>query len=173
MNRSRLLFLSFFLVAPSAFSQTSPTDSQTLQALLAEVRQLRQDLHRATVAAQRVQIVLHRLQGQEATVALTQRRVDEVRSNLEQTQSEEKSLSSAIKQAEEKLKDAEKPEERKQLEDLLSKVKAELEVQQGVEQRMLTKQAEAEQDFRAEQAKLDALQDKLDQLEESLENAKP
>jgi len=169
MNRSPLLVLGFLLISPAAFGQASSTDSQTLQALLAEVRQLRQDLHRFSVAAQRVQILFHRLQGQEATVALMQRRVDEARSNLEQTQSEMKSLSSAIKQTEEKLTDAQNPDERKRLEGLLSKIKAELEVQQGVEQRTLTRQAEVEQDLRNEQAMLDALRDQLDQLDKSLE----
>jgi len=173
MNRFGLLVLGFLLISPSAFGQTSSTDSQTLQALLAEVRQLRQDLRKNTAAAQRVQILLYRLQGQEAAVALMQRRVDEARSNLEQTQSEEKSLSSAIKQTEEKLRDAQNPDERKQLENLLSKIRAELEVQQGVEQRTLTKQAEAEQDVKTEQAKLDVLQDQLDQLDKFLGNPNP
>ena len=170
MNRSRLLVLGFLIMAPSAFGQTSSTDSQTLQALLAEIRQLRQDLRTTTVAAQRVQILLHRLQGQEAAIALVQRRVDDARSTVEQTQVEEKNLSSAIKQTEEKLKDAQNSDERKRLEDLLSRIKAELEVQQNVEQRAQTKQIEAEQDFRTELTKLNVLQDQLDQLDKSLEN---
>jgi hypothetical protein len=67
MNRSSILALGFLL--SSTFGQTTPSESQTLQALLLEVRQLRQDLQTTTVAAQRAQILLYRLQGQEAAVA--------------------------------------------------------------------------------------------------------
>jgi hypothetical protein len=40
------------------FGQTTPSESQTLQALLWEVRQLRQDLQTTTIAVQRAQILL-------------------------------------------------------------------------------------------------------------------
>jgi hypothetical protein len=69
MNRSSILALGFLLSSTLCFGQTTPSESQTLQALLLEVRQLRQDLQTTTVAAQRAQILLYRLQGQEAAVA--------------------------------------------------------------------------------------------------------
>jgi hypothetical protein len=40
------------------FGQTTPSESQALQALLLEVRQLRQDLQTTTIAVQRAQILL-------------------------------------------------------------------------------------------------------------------
>jgi hypothetical protein len=63
MNRSSL-FLSLLLSSTACFGQTTTGDSQTLQALLSEVRQLRQDLQITTIAAQRAQILIYRLQGQ-------------------------------------------------------------------------------------------------------------
>jgi hypothetical protein len=144
MHRPWFLVLGFLVTSSAAFGQTSPTDSQTLQALLAELRQLRQELRTTTMAAQRVQILLYRLQIQEAAVARAQRRVDEARSALSQTQAEVKMMASAIKQTEDKVSNAQNPVERKRQEDLLAKFKAELESQQNSEQQSQTKESEAE-----------------------------
>jgi len=134
MYRPQLLALGLLLISPAAFGQTSSTDSQTLQALLAEMRQLRQELRTTTVAAQRVQILLYRLQIQEGTVERAQRRVDDARSALSQTQAEVKMMALTIKQMEDKISNAQNPVERKRQEDLLPKFKAELESQQNSEQ---------------------------------------
>lgn len=169
MYRPQLLTLGLLLISPAAFGQTSSTDSQTLQALLAEMRQLRQELRTATVAAQRVQILLYRLQIQEGAVQRAQRRVDDARSALSQTQAEVKMMAFTIKQMEDKISNAQNPVEKKRQEDLLPKFKAELESQQNSEQQSQARESEAEQELRAEQAKLNALQDQLDRLDKSLE----
>ena len=171
MLRSLFLVLALLLISPTAFAQTSSTDSQTLQALRAEVRQLRQDLRTNTVAAQRVQILVYRLQIQEGAVARAQRRVDEARSTLSQTLTEVKMIASAIKQTEDKISNAQSPVERKRQEDLLAKFKADLESQENSQQQSQTRESEAEQDLRTEQAKLNALQDQLDRLDKSLETS--
>src|SRR6266851_9632315 len=86
MHRSWLLTVGFVFASPASFAQTASTDSQTLQALLDEVRQLRKDLQTTTVASQRVQIILYRLQLQEGAIARVQQRVDEVHSKLAEAQ---------------------------------------------------------------------------------------
>ena len=75
--RSTLLLLAGLLFATTCFGQSAPGDCQTLQALLSEVRQLRQELRTTTIAAQRSQILIYRLQGQEASVARASQRLDE------------------------------------------------------------------------------------------------
>ena len=171
MYRPQFLVVGLLLISPAAFGQTSSTDSQTLQALLAEVRQLRQELRTTAVAAQRVQIFLYRLQIQQGAVERAQRRVDEARSTLSQTQTEVKMMGSTIKQIEDKISNAQNPAERKRQEDLLPKFKSELESQQNSEQQSQVRESEAEQELRAEQAKLNALQDQLDRLDKSLETS--
>ena len=77
MFRSPIVVLGLLLFSASAFGQANPSDSQNLQAVLAELRQLRQDFETTTVATQRIQILLYRLQGQEAAVARASRRLDD------------------------------------------------------------------------------------------------
>src|SRR6266478_4396039 len=99
MKRLSFLPLALLLVS-TAFAQTNPTDSDTLKALLTEVRLLRHDLQTTTVAAQRAQILVYRAQAQESVVRRVQERVDDTRSKLAQTRFEEKRLSAAAKQKE-------------------------------------------------------------------------
>jgi chromosome segregation ATPase len=171
MYRPQFLVLGLLLISPAVFGQTSSTDSQTLQALLAEVRQLRQELRTTTVAAQRVQILIYRLQIQEGAAARAQRRVDEARSALSQTQAEVKMMATEIKQTEDKISNAQNPVERKRQEDLLARFKAGLESQENSAQQLQAKESEAEQELRAEQSKLNVLQDQLDRLDKSLETS--
>src|SRR5713101_9167709 len=126
----RLSFLPLTLVlASTAFAQTNPADSDTLKALLTEVRQLRQDLRTTTVAAQRAQILVYRVQAQESVVRRLQERVDDTRSKLAQIHSEQKMLTVEMKHNEELLDHAEKPKTRKELEETIARFKAALELQ--------------------------------------------
>ncbi len=68
---SIVLFTAFNLLG-----QTPAKDADPVQALLVEVRQLRQDIEAMTVASQRVQIALYALQLQDAAVARSAQRLD-------------------------------------------------------------------------------------------------
>jgi hypothetical protein len=63
MHRSWLLVLGFSLISGLALAQSTSTDSQGLQALVAEVRQLRKDLQITNASALKAQILLSRLQA--------------------------------------------------------------------------------------------------------------
>src|SRR5258708_28378830 len=82
MHRPLLLVPSLLLISMPVFGQSFSSDSQTLQSLLAEVRQLRHGLQTTTVAAQRAQILIYRVQAQESVVRRVQERVDDARSRL-------------------------------------------------------------------------------------------
>jgi len=172
MNRSSFLLLGLLLFSRASFAQAAPADSQTLQALLLEVRQLRQDLQTTTIAAQRTQILLYRLQGQEAAVARAAQRLEEARDRLAGAQAERKHLAAEIKQHEESIGNRENsPAQRKLLEDRLPEEKARLESFESQEQQEQTKELDAEQQLRTEESKLSDLRDQLDQLDKTLENA--
>ncbi len=100
MHRSCLLIPVLLLISAPVFGQSTSTDSQTLQALLAEVQQLRHDLQTTTIAAQRAQILLYRLQGQEGAVARASQKIDDARARITETQSNRTRLTSDIKRHE-------------------------------------------------------------------------
>jgi chromosome segregation ATPase len=173
MFRLWFLALGFFLASTVALGQTTPTDSQTLQALLSEIRQLRKDLQTTTVASQRVQILTYRLQSQQGAVARVQQRLDGVHAKLAEAQAGVRHFTSEIERAEAALNEPQNSAEadRKQVEGMLATGKRELESQKAAEQEWETKEAEAVQDLRSEQSKLAALEEQLDQLDKILEGA--
>src|SRR5260221_14155368 len=135
MNRSSLFVLSSLVFSTACFGQTTTGDSQTLQALLSEVRQLRQDLQTTTIAGQRVQILIYRLQGQEAAVARASQRLDEAREKVARIQDERKHVATDVKQQEDFISNTENPPtQRKELEGVLPQFKTKLESVETEEQ---------------------------------------
>lgn len=171
MLRPALLALGLGLFPSTASAQTASTDSQTLQALLTEVHQLRQDLQTAATAARRAQILIYRLYAQEATVERASQRFDEAKSALDQFQSQKKWQALQIKEYEDQRDRAENPTQRKQWDDLISNLKSQTEAVAPMEQEAQTKEIELEQQFRIERAKLDQLQNELDQLDRAVMSA--
>lgn len=170
MHRSCLLIPVLLLVPVPSYAQSSSTDSQTLQALLAEVRQLHHDLQSTTIAAQRAQILLYRLQGQEAIVARATQRLDDARARLAEVQSNRTKLTADIKKYEEVVSQTENsPADRKQIEDVLPQLNAKLAGLENEEQQWQTREIEADDELRTERAKLGELQVQLDRLEKILE----
>jgi hypothetical protein len=92
MNRLSLLVLGILLCSTASSGQTSSSDSQTLQGLLSEIRQLRLDLQTRIIAVQRGQILIYRLQGQEAIVARASQHLDEARDKLKKIQEERENV---------------------------------------------------------------------------------
>jgi len=117
MNRQLLFVLSLLLFPTACLAQTTPNDSKTLQSLLLEVRQLRQDLQTTTIAGQRAQILIYRVQGQEAAVARASQRLDEFREKLARIQDERKHVAADVKRFEDSLSSSENPPtQRKEIE---------------------------------------------------------
>jgi len=178
MNRSSILALGFLLSLTPCFGQTTPSESQTLQALLFEVRQLRQDLQTMTIAVQRAQILLYRSQGQEAAVARASQRLDGARERLAAIQdqrgapTQREPWAADIKRQEDFLSNTENPPaQRKEIEDGLPPQKTRLESLKNEEQQRQTQEIEAEQQLRAEEVRLSDLRDQLDRLDKALESA--
>src|SRR5215471_123569 len=88
MLRSLLILFGLLLASTTTYSQRAlSADSQTLQALLEEVRQLRQDLRTTSVTSVRAQILLHRVQIQEAAVVRLSQRAENAQARLGESQS--------------------------------------------------------------------------------------
>ena len=137
---------------------------------MSEIRQLRLDLQTTTITTQRVQIVLYRLQSQTALVTRAASHLEDVRSSLANVQSEKKTTSARQQQLEAASQRVGDNTERKQIEEVLGQAKAGFERLTADEQRLQASQADAETQFRTEQAKLAELQDQLDRLDKVLDS---
>jgi len=172
MHRVILFAMSLLLLAVGSACQTATSDSKTLQDLLAEVRQLRQDLHSTTGAVERAQILVHRVEVEEYVVRAMRERVDNARSNLVHIQSEQRDRADRIKQVQDKLDSSDTSQvERKPLEDALAQVKQSYESHTNDEREAQAKLTEFEDQLRLEQAKLSELEGQLERLDRDLENA--
>lgn len=172
MRRYAALFSILLLIPASAAGQSSPKDSQALQDLLAEVRQLRRDIQTTTIAVQRAQILLYRVRSEQDAVAQAIQRLDRVRSELASTRRQQKELAVFVKRTEDSAQEtAVNPNGRKEMEDQIPLIKTRPDALATEEQEKVAEEADAEQRLRDEQAKLADLQAQLDRLDAELGNA--
>ena len=165
----KILFAAMFWTA-SAFCQTPAKEPDTLQALLVEVHQLRQDIEGMTVASQRVQIALYQLQMLDGAVARAAQRLDNVRSkcslaeeNMHHTVADIQRLEGAVASGTVPQPEAEAVKQR------LTELKGHLEGQAAEAQTRQAGEAEATTQLRGDQAKLLDLQDRIARLDKVLE----
>lgn len=158
-----------YLAASAMLAQ--PTDSQTLQALLQEMRQLRQELTNITAAAQRVQILLYRVQLQDDVVKKAAARHSQVAAKLKDAERNRVEAVGALKAAEDRLAAAQNPPDRKAGEEVANEMKRRVEMWSNDETGLRAVEVSAGIDLRTEQAKLLELQQRLDRLEQQLEKS--
>jgi chromosome segregation ATPase len=169
MRRFASLIL-IFLVHSAALSQTTPTDSQTLQALLSEVRLLRHDLQTSNAMIARAQIALYRLQREDEAVARATQGLSDARLKLAQAESERNKKAIQIESAKAATSHSDAPDTQRHFEEVvLPGLNSELEMLQKQEQQTRAELVEAEQQLRDERTKLDALNDSLDRYNNALE----
>jgi chromosome segregation ATPase len=161
MRHVYILVLVFLGLAAATVGQTS-SDSQTLKALLTEVRELRQALQVSLARMQSAQILLSRLQIQEVAVTRASQHLDEARSKLAEVEVAVKSEEAEIKHFEEELPNA--GERAGQVEEALKRAKSDLEVSTNLEQQRQTTEIEADQQLRTAQDRLNSLETQLDEL---------
>jgi hypothetical protein len=168
MRRVYLLILVVFGMTAATFGQATSSDPQTLQALLTEVRALRQDLQASLAKMQSAQILLSRLQIQEVVVSRASQHLDEARSKLAEVQVVMRSEAAEIKHFEEDAPTSENPA---RVEEALNRAKGDLEASTNLEQQRQAIELDAEQQFRTEQDKLNSLETQLDELVKTIDNA--
>jgi chromosome segregation ATPase len=168
----RLFFLLIVLpvVSIPAMGQTKSNDSQTLQVLLSEVRQLRQDFEATVVVAHKMQVLLYRLQTKNTTVARVSRTVDDAHAEVDQLEKERANLAADIKQHEDFVSsNLNASGDRKVVEDALPGLKEKLASLDDQLQQAQEKESAAQEQLHSEKAKLDSLEAEFDRLEKSFE----
>ena len=169
MHRSWLLVLGLLFISALGFGQSTSSDSQGMQALVAEVRQLRMDLRATNGSALKAQVLFNRLQFQQAAVARVSGRLSDARGRIFDIQRRRAEVAATVKRLEGSLDSAEpSPANRTQIEGLIETNKAELEILANEEQQRHTAEMEAEEQLRVEQAKPGELEDRMDRLEKAL-----
>jgi|SRR5215471_15160055 len=168
MYRRWFFGIGFALVlADIVLGQTAPTQAETLQSLLSEVRQLRQALQTTTVTAQRIQITLYRLQVQVLAVSQATQRLDAARSRVAEAERWRKHQAFMVENMEKVLNQAAE-RDRAAIDVELRKTKQEFEFRTGEEQQLQTVESDAVSQAQAEQTKLNELQDGLERLDKTL-----
>jgi chromosome segregation ATPase len=166
---SFFLFCFLFLCA-SGLSQSPSSESQGMQALVAEVRQFRKDLQTSNGYALKAQVLLNRLQFQQAAVVRASDRLSDARLRLAGMQRHRTEVAATLKGFEELLENTEtSSEDQKRIQAEISPKKQELEALAAEEQQQQAAVADAEEQLRTEQAKLNELEDRVDRLEKALD----
>jgi hypothetical protein len=165
-----ILILSLVLITKTTpvLAQAAPSESPLSQAVLTEIRALRQDLRNAAAATQRVEILMFRVQMQAALADKAEQRLEVARSQCKAAQDQEKFVGTQIEQL--RKQNANDAVDQKRTETMISQLQAQVETWSGQAQQCQVEQIDAETQFRAEQAKSIALEDQLTQLDRVLAN---
>ena len=132
---------------------------------------MREDLKTTTVAAERLQILVYRLQVQQEVTAGAHHEVDDAKSKMADAESRRKNLAAALQRSEDARDENVPPAELKSMDTNIAGIKARLEAEQGQEQQVQATEIQAEEQLRIEQSKMSDLEDKLNELDRVLENA--
>jgi predicted nucleic acid-binding Zn-ribbon protein len=159
-------FLLCFCVAVPG--QTSPTDAQILQTLLAEVHQLRLALEHSSKIVPLIQIAVERLKLQQDQVARAARQLEDIRRELDHFRSEQPKIQQRLQSLDNNPSQITDPRQRKELDEALKIFKLEAEQSEKSVQQLQARESELMSQFQAEQTKLTELNDRLDQMERAL-----
>lgn len=144
-------------------------DSATLQAILQELRLLRQEIPATNLVAQRVQILLYRARVQEDVVSKARQHADQITAKLKDAERERSRTSASLKETEDKLAGTQEKAQREMFEEVIREFKHRLEMWGQEEERFRFAEVTATDDLKKEEAKLADLQQRLDKIERQLE----
>jgi HD-GYP domain-containing protein (c-di-GMP phosphodiesterase class II) len=174
-RKTLLMFLCFSIQAAglgqTAPGQTAPSDSQTLQSLLSEVRELHQELHSSLARMQKAQVLLIRWQSQQSVVERASQRLDEARTKLAGEQDHQRRIALDSKRLEEDISAEQIPAQQKVLQDQADRLKADYDASTKMIDQDQQAEIDCEQKLRNEQDKLDALDAELDEIVKSMGSA--
>lgn len=164
MRKITFLVIAGLAVTPMAYAQENRSDSQTLQAILGELREIRSELHNHQAQNQTMQVLLFQMQTYQTAINHATQRTDDARSNLAVVREGETYYSNDIGQDEDSLQHAQDEAERKNLESDLESSKVSLASLKTVEQDRIAVLQQAEADLQKEEEGFDAVQNQLGQL---------
>lgn len=159
-----LVLLGILSVLPCG-GQAIQTDSQTLQAILVEMRGLHNDVR----LSETTQILLTELSIQQTAVNRASQRRDTLKSDVAQIQAQQKNIALELAQFEEKDRGTIDPAQKKQLTQMQEQRKSYLAIMKTQDQDRANDLQEAESALRKEQDSLAAIQDQLNDVVKKLQ----
>jgi chromosome segregation ATPase len=159
-NRNQFLAILGAALAPLCFGQSSGPDANTVNAILAELRSIHEDMR----ASQTMQVLLAELQMEQGAVNRATDRVDDARSKLLQVQTGEKAALAQLAEAEDHLSAASDPGDQARWKDEIERLQGNVAVMKTEDQARSGALDEAQTKLRDAQDTLDSTQDELNAL---------
>ena len=154
----------------TTMGQTTTTGPETLSALLVEVRGLRAAMEQMASAGPRVQLAIGRLQLQEQRVNTLVRRADALQETIGTKQRELTGLTDRVSSLETQLeRNVQSPDMHRQLEFELAQTRKESTRAAAELQRLQAEESDAAAQVTNEQARWVEINQRLEELERSLE----
>jgi hypothetical protein len=154
-----LALLGIFGVVPVVSQQGQPamTESQTLQAILVEMRSLHNDVR----LSQTTQILLTELEVQQTSTNRAIQKRDDARNRVSQLQANEKNMAAQIARYDDASNTAIDPQQKKQMANMIDNYKSSLPAMKSQEQDSANDLQDAENALRKEQDTLAGIQEQL------------
>jgi chromosome segregation ATPase len=152
----------------AAWAQAPSSDPQTIQNLLSEVHQLRVVLERSAAIAPRIQIAVERLKLQQEQVARTSHELAELRDRLDHSRSELPRMQQQLQSFETAEGQEADPAKRREIGDELKAFKLATEQSRKSIEQLQSRESELAGHLQSEQSRLTELNDRLDQIERTL-----
>jgi uncharacterized phage infection (PIP) family protein YhgE len=165
MNQVAAFALLGILSVLPSFGQASQADSQTLQAILAELR----GIHNEVRLSETTHILLAELQIQQTAVDRAIQRRDDLRTKLSQVQGNQKNIAAQLAQLEETSSTTMDAAQKKRLAEIQESLKSSLANLKSEEPERSNELQEAESSLRKQQDALDSIQGRLDEVMKKLQ----
>ena len=163
-----VLFVSLCLAARAQTPPPPTPDSSVIQALLSEVHQLRLAIERSNTLSPRIQLVVERVKMQQSVVTRLSDQFESARREFENAQAGQSRTAERMKTWETELSQVTDPVKRQQMDLELKASKPEFERYQQLIEALRAREADLSSRLRSEQAVLDGLNDRLNQIERTL-----
>jgi hypothetical protein len=160
------LLIAALIFAPLAVSQTAQS-SQTLESLLAEVRQLRLAIERSAILGPKMQLALQRMSMQDQKIARISSQLDNTRREIAARTDAQRRIADQIASHEQRIVAETDPVRRKQLEGERENLKGIPTA--TIDPQLLARETELASSLRTEQAVVQEISAKLDALERFLD----
>jgi hypothetical protein len=164
----RAVTLVAVFTAVSCFGQTDSSDSQTLKAIISEIRAI----HEEVKVKQTTQILLTELELQQSVVNRAVQRTDEAQSRLSETKTGERATAEEQARIKEKLDASTDPQETKALLDRTEDLKRQAALLATVDQERSPTAQTGQQQLKEAQDALDDIQNQLNAIVKRLNPAR-